>query len=79
MSEHDSNDRPSAANKTEAQWREELGEERFQILRQKGTERAFTGQYWDTKTAGSYCCAGCGAPLFASTTKYDSVYEQHTL
>ena len=60
------------ANKTETQWREELGEERFQILREKGTERAFTGQYWDTKTVGTYCCAGCGAPLFASNTKYDS-------
>lgn len=68
----DSNDRNSAANKSDAQWKQELDEERYHILRKKGTERAFTGQYWDTKTAGTYCCAGCGEALFSSGTKYDS-------
>lgn len=59
-------------SKTEAQWRESLSEEQFRILRQQGTEPAFTGQYHDCKTAGTYVCAGCGEPLFSSETKYDS-------
>lgn len=58
--------------KTDQQWRAELNPEEFQICRQKGTERAFTGQYWDTKTAGSYLCKCCGEELFSSDTKYDS-------
>lgn len=58
--------------KSDAQWRAELSEEQYRICRQKGTERAFTGEYWDTKTAGTYRCACCGEPLFTAETKYDS-------
>jgi peptide-methionine (R)-S-oxide reductase len=58
--------------KTEAQWREELTPERYDVLRNKGTERAFTGGYWDSKDGGVYRCAGCGQELFSSDTKYDS-------
>ena len=58
--------------KTEAAWREKLSPERYKMLRQAGTERAFTGSYWDTKTRGVYRCAGCGEELFSSDTKYDS-------
>ena len=57
---------------TEAEWREKLTPEQYQILRQGGTERAFTGKYEQNKATGMYACAGCGAPLFASDTKYNS-------
>ena len=60
------------ATKTEQQWKEELGEEKYQILRQCGTEPPFTGKYYKHDEDGSYCCAGCGAVLFSSETKYDS-------
>lgn len=53
-------------------WREKLSEDEYRICRQGGTERAFTGIYWDTKTQGTYRCKCCGEPLFESTTKYDS-------
>ena len=57
---------------TEAEWRAKLDPERYRILREGATERAFTGRYWDSKKRGTYRCAGCGEKLFASDTKYDS-------
>lgn len=59
-------------NKSEEQWRKELSEEEFNVLRQKGTERAFTGEYYQNKETGIYHCAGCGQELFTSDHKYDS-------
>ena len=59
-------------NKTEDEWVEELGEEKFYILRECGTEPPFTGKYYKHDEKGSYNCAGCGAMLFSSTSKYDS-------
>jgi len=58
--------------KTEAEWRDKLTREQYQVLRKSGTERAFTGEYWDSKAAGTYRCAGCGEELFSSDTKYES-------
>ena len=58
--------------KTEAEWLEKLGPERYAVCRQKGTERAWSGEYHDCKDEGIYRCAGCGEPLFHSETKYDS-------
>lgn len=58
--------------KSDAEWARELTPEEFKIARQKGTERAFTGKYWDTKTQGVYKCRCCGEPLFDSSTKFDS-------
>jgi peptide-methionine (R)-S-oxide reductase len=57
---------------SDAEWRERLSPEQYQILRHAGTERAFTGKYEGNKAAGDYVCAGCGAPLFSSVTKYNS-------
>ena len=57
---------------TEAEWRERLTPEQYHILREAGTERAFTGEYEQNKADGQYACAGCGAPLFDSATKYNS-------
>lgn len=58
--------------KTDAEWRAELSPEQYRILREHGTERAFTGQYWDHHENGEYCCAACDEPLFSSATKFDS-------
>jgi peptide-methionine (R)-S-oxide reductase len=58
--------------KTDEEWRKELPAEQYQILRNKGTERAFSGEYYQTKTPGIYLCAACGQELFTSDTKYDS-------
>ncbi len=57
---------------SEGEWRERLSPEQYHVLREAGTERAFTGKYESNKQAGLYKCAGCGAPLFASATKYNS-------
>jgi peptide-methionine (R)-S-oxide reductase len=58
--------------KTEEEWREELTPEQYQVLRQAGTEPAFTGKYWDCHDDGVYRCAACGAELFDATTKFES-------
>jgi peptide-methionine (R)-S-oxide reductase len=57
---------------SETEWREKLTPEQYQVLREAATERAFTGRYWNTKTEGTYRCAGCGEELFSSDTKFDS-------
>ncbi len=58
--------------KTDAEWAQQLTPEQFHVTREKGTERAFTGEYAHTKTPGVYTCVCCGEPLFSSETKYDS-------
>jgi peptide-methionine (R)-S-oxide reductase len=58
--------------RSEAEWRQQLSEEEFQVTRCSATERAFTGRYWDEKAAGTYHCICCGTALFRSEAKYDS-------
>ena len=58
--------------KTEEEWRRELTPEQYEVTREKGTERPFSGEYWDHKEEGVYRCVCCGAPLFDSETKFDS-------
>jgi peptide-methionine (R)-S-oxide reductase len=58
--------------KTDQEWRERLSSEQYRVARRKGTERAFSGEYWDLKEEGVYRCVCCGTPLFGSETKYDS-------
>ena len=59
-------------SKSDAEWRKQLDKEQYRVARKHGTERAFTGRYWDTKTPGTYACVCCGEPLFDSATKFDS-------
>lgn len=62
----------SGMPKTEAEWRERLTPQQYRVLRQKGTEAPFTGEYWRHHEPGTYVCAGCGQELFTSDTKFDS-------
>ena len=59
-------------NKSKTDWKQQLSPEQYAVAREKGTERAFTGQYWDHNEEGIYRCVCCGTPLFASDTKFDS-------
>jgi len=58
--------------KSDEEWKKTLSPQQYHVLREKGTERAFTGEYWDSKEPGVYSCAGCGQELFASDTKFES-------
>lgn len=58
--------------KTDEEWRAQLTPDQYRITREEGTERAFTGPWWDHKEPGTYACVCCGTPLFSSETKYDS-------
>ena len=66
------NDTIKKVVKTEAEWKKQLGGEAFDVLRKAGTERAFTGKYWNNHDEGTYFCAGCNLPLFDSKTKFES-------
>ena len=59
-------------DKSDEEWRKELTPEQYRVMREKGTERPFTGEYEKSKEKGTYVCAGCGNPLFSSDTKFDS-------
>ena len=63
---------PDKIEKTDEEWREQLSAEEYAVAREGGTERAFTGRYWDAKTAGTYKCICCGSPIFRSDAKFDS-------
>jgi peptide-methionine (R)-S-oxide reductase len=59
-------------NKTDEEWQKQLSPEQYHVTRKAGTEPAFTGKYWKTKSPGTYVCACCGEPLFSSETKFES-------
>jgi peptide-methionine (R)-S-oxide reductase len=63
---------PRKVERTDDEWKKQLTPEQFDVVRRKGTERAFTGEYWDTHDAGTYRCVACGEPLFESGDKFDS-------
>ncbi len=72
QTQDDQKDDEKAVRKTDAQWQKDLTPEQYRIARQSGTERAFTGEFWDHHDEGSYLCVGCGEELFASASKYVS-------
>ena len=65
-------DTPIKIHKTEEEWQDHLTSEQYRVTRMKGTERPFSGEYWDNKEEGVYRCVACGTPLFDSETKYES-------
>lgn len=71
-SKKESSDKNFPVTKTQAEWKKELTPMQFEVLRLKGTEQAFTGEYWDNHETGTYYCAGCHQKLFDSVTKYES-------
>jgi peptide-methionine (R)-S-oxide reductase len=58
--------------KSDAEWKSQLTPEQYRVMRKKGTEAPFSGEYWNTETPGTYRCVGCGTPLFESDTKFDA-------
>ena len=68
----DSSNDKYAVKKTDAEWREQLDPTQYEVARQHGTERAFSGKYWDHFESGKYNCIGCGTPLFEADTKFDA-------
>ena len=71
-SEKDSTKMSNEIKMSDEEWKKKLSPEQFHVCREKGTERAFTGKYYDSKEKGTYKCAACGNPLFSSDTKFDS-------
>jgi len=71
-SEMSKDDKIKKITRTDAQWRDQLSSEQYYVSRQAGTERAFTGKYWDNKQVGTYTCVSCDLPLFSSATKFKS-------
>ncbi len=72
LPQYDGQGKLMKVNKTKADWKKQLSPDAFHVLREEGTERAYTGKLWDNHQKGTYICAACGLPLFSSDTKFDS-------
>ncbi len=70
--QYDAQGKLVTVTKTKEEWKKQLGSEAYKVLREEGTERAFTGTLWNNHEKGIFACAGCGLPLFSSDTKFDS-------